>query len=115
VNGWPVRLSLRRTDYKEFERVGGNQAIRADIRVIAATNRDLQSAIDAGTFRSDLFYRLNVFPVEVPHLRARREDIPMLVEYFIHRFARQAGKKIKGIDKKALELVQAYSWPGTGS
>ena len=80
--------------------------------MIAATNRDLQAAIDAGTFRSDLFYRLNVFPIEVPPLRARREDIPMLVEYFIDRFARQAGKKIKCVDKKTLALVQAYPWPG---
>ncbi len=103
---------LRVLQEREFERVGGNQAIRTDVRVIAATNRDLQSAIDAGTFRSDLFYRLNVFPIEVPPLRARREDIPMLVEYFIDRFARQAGKKIKSIDKKTLELVQAYPWPG---
>ena len=103
---------LRVLQEREFERVGGNQAIRTDVRVIAATNRDLQAAIAAGTFRSDLFYRLNVFPIEVPPLRARREDIPMLVEYFIDRFARQAGKKIKSIDKKTLELVQAYPWPG---
>ena len=103
---------LRVLQEHEFERVGGNQAIRTDVRVIAATNRDLQAAIAAGTFRSDLFYRLNVFPIEVPPLRARREDIPMLVEYFIDRFARQAGKKIKSIDKKTMELVQAYPWPG---
>ena len=103
---------LRVLQEREFERVGGNQAIRTDVRVIAATNRDLQSAIAAGTFRSDLFYRLNVFPIEVPPLRARRDDIPMLVEYFIDRFARQAGKRITCIDKKAMELVQAYSWPG---
>ena len=104
---------LRVLQEREFERVGGNQTIRTDVRVIAATNRDLQSAIAAGAFRSDLFYRLNVFPVEVPPLRARKEDIPMLVEYFIDRFARQAGKKkIKCIDKRTLELVQAYSWPG---
>ena len=103
---------LRVLQEREFERVGGNQPIRTDVRVIAATNRDLQSAIDAGTFRSDLFYRLNVFPVEVPPLRARREDIPMLVEYFIDRFARQAGKKIRCVDKKTLALVEAYPWPG---
>jgi PAS domain S-box-containing protein len=103
---------LRVLQEREFERVGGNQAIRTDARVIAATNRDLQSAIDTGAFRSDLFYRLNVFPIEVPPLRARREDIAMLVEYFIDRFARQAGKKIKSIDKKTLELVEAYPWPG---
>ena len=84
---------LRVLQEHEFERVGGNQAIRTDVRVIAATNRDLQEAIAAGTFRSDLFYRLNVFPIEVPPLRARKEDIAMLVEYFIDRFARQAGKR----------------------
>ncbi len=103
---------LRVLQEREFERVGGNQTIRTGVRVIAATNRDLQSAIDAGTFRSDLFYRLNVFPMEVPPLRARREDIPMLVEYFIDRFARQVGKKIKRVDKKTLALVEAYPWPG---
>ena len=103
---------LRVLQEHEFERVGGNQAIRTDVRVIAATNRDLQAAIAAGIFRSDLFYRLNVFPIEVPPLRTRKDDIPMLVEYFIDRFARQEGKKIKSIDKKTLELVQAYPWPG---
>jgi len=103
---------LRVLQEHEFERVGGNQAIRTDVRVIAATNRDLQAAIDAGIFRNDLFYRLNVFPIEVPPLRARKDDIPMLVEYFIDRFARQAGKKITSIDKKTLELVRAYPWPG---
>jgi len=80
--------------------------------VIAATNRDLQAAIDAGTFRSDLFYRLNVFPIEVPPLRERREDIPVLVEYFIDRFARKAGKNIRSVNKKSLELLQSYPWPG---
>ncbi len=103
---------LRVLQEREFERVGGNQAIRTDVRVVAATNRDLQAAISTGTFRSDLFYRLNVFPIEVPPLRARREDIPMLVEYFIDRFARQAGKKISCVDKKTLALVEAYPWPG---
>src|SRR6266542_745230 len=96
----------------EFERVGGTQTIRADVRVIAATNRDLMSAMAAGAFRSDLFYRLNVFPIETPSLRERKEDIPMLVEYFIDRYANKAGKKIKSINKKSLELLQRYSWPG---
>lgn len=86
--------------------------IRADVRVIAATNRDLQFAISAGTFRSDLFYRLNVFPIEIPPLRARREDIPLLAEYFNDRYARKAGKHIKGVNKKTLELLQSYTWPG---
>jgi PAS domain S-box-containing protein len=96
----------------EFERVGGTRSIRTNVRVIAATNRDLQAAIAAGTFRSDLFYRLNVFPIEMPPLRERREDIPMLVEYFINRFARKAGKSIQGVNKKSMDLLQSYPWPG---
>ena len=103
---------LRVLQEHEFERVGGTRRIRADVRVIAATNRDLQAAIISGSFRSDLFYRLNVFPVEIPSLRERREDIPMLVEYFIDRYARKASKQIKRIDKKTLELLQSYAWPG---
>jgi len=103
---------LRVLQEREFERVGGTGSIRTNVRVIAATNRDLQAAIAAGTFRSDLFYRLNVFPIEVPPLRERREDIPMLVEYFIDRFARKAGKSIRSVNKKSLELLQSYPWPG---
>ena len=103
---------LRVLQEREFERVGGSQSIRTDVRVIAATNRDLQAAIASGAFRSDLFYRLNVFPVEVPPLREREEDIPVLVEYFIDRFSRNAGKKIRNIEKRTLELLQSYSWPG---
>jgi len=103
---------LRVLQEHEFERIGGSRRIRADVRVIAATNRDLQGAISAGSFRSDLFYRLNVFPIEMPSLRERREDIPLLVEYFIDRYARKAGKDIKRVNKKALELLQSYSWPG---
>jgi formate hydrogenlyase transcriptional activator len=80
--------------------------------VIAATNRDLQAAIAAGTFRSDLFYRLNVFPIEVPPLRERREDIPVLVAYFVDRYARKAGKRIRSVNKQSLELLQSYPWPG---
>jgi len=83
-----------------------------NVRVIAATNRDLQAAIAASTFRSDLFYRLNVFRSRVPPLRERREDIPVLVEYFIDRYARKAGKNIRGVNKKSLELLQSYPWPG---
>jgi DNA-binding NtrC family response regulator len=97
---------------REFERVGGNQRIRTNARVVAATNRDLDAAIAAGTFRRDLFYRLNVFPIEVPPLRERREDIPLLVEYYIARFARKAGKRIRGISKKTLDLLVSYPWPG---
>jgi PAS domain S-box-containing protein len=103
---------LRVLQEREFERVGGTVSIRTNVRVIAATNRDLQVAIAGDTFRSDLFYRLNVFPIEVPPLRERREDIPMLVEYFIDRFARKAGKRIHGVNKKSLELLQSYPWPG---
>jgi PAS domain S-box-containing protein len=103
---------LRVLQEHEFERVGGSRRIRADVRVIAATNRDLQAAINAGSFRSDLFYRLNVFPIEIPSLRDRREDIPLLVEYFIDRYARKAGKTIKRVNKKTLELLQSYPWPG---
>ena len=103
---------LRVLQEHEFERVGGGQTIRADVRVIAATNRDLMSAMAAGAFRSDLFYRLNVFPIETPPLRERKEDIPMLVEYFSDRYARKAGKTIKSINKKSLELLSRYSWPG---
>jgi PAS domain S-box-containing protein len=103
---------LRVVQEREFERVGGEKVLRADVRVIAATNRDLQAAIDAGSFRSDLYYRLNVFPIIMPPLRRRKEDIPLLVEYFISRFATKAGKKIRGINKATLERLIAYSWPG---
>jgi len=103
---------LRVLQEHEFERVGGTRRIRADVRVITATNRDLQAAISAGSFRSDLFYRLHVFPIEIPSLRERRTDIPLLVEYFIDRYARKAGKNIKRVNKKTLELLQSYPWPG---
>jgi PAS domain S-box-containing protein len=103
---------LRVLQEREFERVGGIGSIRTNVRVVAATNRDLQAAIAAGTFRSDLFYRLNVFPIEVPPLRERREDIPVLVAYFIDRFARKAGKRIHRVNKMTLELLQSYPWPG---
>jgi DNA-binding NtrC family response regulator len=103
---------LRVLQEREFERVGGTQSMRADVRVIAATNRDLKAAMTAGAFRSDLFYRLNVFPIEMPPLRERREDIPLLVEHFIDRFARKAGKQIRGINQKSLGLLQSYPWPG---
>jgi PAS domain S-box-containing protein len=103
---------LRVLQERQFERVGGNQVLFADVRVIAATNRDLDAAISAGTFRADLFYRLNVFPIEVPPLRQRKADIPMLVEYFVKRYAEKVGKQISKIDKSTLELCQAYQWPG---
>ncbi|HTF71257.1 MAG TPA: sigma 54-interacting transcriptional regulator, partial [Edaphobacter sp.] len=103
---------LRVLQEHEFERVGGTGSIPTNVRVIAATNRDLEAAIAAGIFRNDLFYRLNVFPVEVPPLRQRREDVPLLVEYFIDRFARKAGKSFQAINKKSLDLLQSYPWPG---
>jgi transcriptional regulator with GAF, ATPase, and Fis domain len=103
---------LRVLQEREFERVGGTRSIPTNVRVVAATNRDLRAATAAGTFRSDLFYRLNVFPLEMPPLRDRREDIPELVEHFIDRSARNVGKNIRGINKKSLDLLQAYPWPG---
>jgi PAS domain S-box-containing protein len=103
---------LRVLQEREFERVGGTQPIRIDVRVIAATNRDLGTAVASGSFRQDLFYRLNVFPIEVPPLRERQDDILLLVEYFVHRYASRTGKNIRSIDKKTLDLLQAYDWPG---
>jgi PAS domain S-box-containing protein len=103
---------LRVLQEHEFERVGGTGSIQTNVRVIAATNRDLDASIGAGVFRSDLFYRLNVFPIEMPPLRERREDIPILVAYFLDRFTRRAGKRFETINKKSLDLLQSYSWPG---
>ncbi len=103
---------LRVLQEREFERVGGTEVLRADVRVISATNRDLQAAIMDGGFRSDLYYRLNVFPIKLPPLRERKEDVPLLVNYFVDRYATRAGKKIKHIQKKALDALQEYSWPG---
>ena len=103
---------LRVLQEHEFERIGGNRPIHANVRVIAATNRDLQVAIQDGLFRSDLFYRLHVFPIDIPPLRERGEDIALLVEYFIDRYARQAGKKIRSVNKRTLQLLESYPWPG---
>jgi PAS domain S-box-containing protein len=103
---------LRVLQEREFERVGGGRTIHVDVRVIAATNRDLKAAVAKGTFRQDLFYRLNVFPIELPPLRERKDDILMLVEYFVHRYASRAGKNIQSIDKTTLDLLQSYDWPG---
>ena len=103
---------LRVLQERQIERVGGSRAIPVDVRVIAATNRELSAAIAAGTFRSDLFYRLNVFPIQVPPLRKRAEDIPILVEYFVKRFAEKMAKRIRQIDKRTLELCDRYPWPG---
>ena len=103
---------LRVLQEREFERVGGREPIRVDVRVIAATNRDLTAAVADGTFREDLFYRLNVFPLEMPALRERREDIPMLVQYFISRYAGKAGKTFRRVSKRTLDRLQSYPWPG---
>ena len=103
---------LRVLQEREFERVGGGHPIHVDVRVIAATNRDLKAAIASGAFRQDLFYRLNVFPIALPPLRERQDDILMLVEYFVQRYASRAGKNIRTIDKKTLDLLQSYEWPG---
>jgi transcriptional regulator with GAF, ATPase, and Fis domain len=103
---------LRVLQEREFERVGGAQSIRLDVRVVAATNRDLRAATATGIFRQDLFYRLNVFPIEVPPLRGRPDDILMLVEYFVHCYASRTGKHIRSIDQKTAELFQSYTWPG---
>jgi transcriptional regulator with GAF, ATPase, and Fis domain len=103
---------LRVLQEHEFERVGGTRSIQTNVRVIAATNRNLQAAIAAGTFRSDLFYRLNVFPILIPPLRERREDIPLLVGYFIDRYARKSGKYFQALNKNSLDALQSYPWPG---
>jgi PAS domain S-box-containing protein len=103
---------LRVLQERQFERVGSNRVIRVDVRIIAATNLDLTTAITSGDFRSDLFYRLNVFPIAVPPLRERKEDIPMLIEYFVKRYAEKARKTIRKIDKSTFKLCQSYSWPG---
>jgi transcriptional regulator with GAF, ATPase, and Fis domain len=109
----PTQIALLRVlQERTFERVGGTQSILVEVRVLAATNRDLQAAVEAGTFRQDLFYRLNVFPIHIPPLRDRVKDIPLLVDYFAKRYATKAGKKINSIKRKTLELLQAYDWPG---
>jgi formate hydrogenlyase transcriptional activator len=103
---------LRVLQEREIERIGGNNSIPVDVRVLAATHRDLNALVAEGRFREDLLYRLNVVPIEVPPLRERVADIPLLVEYFIDRFGKRAGKKFKTIDKKSLKALQSYAWPG---
>jgi formate hydrogenlyase transcriptional activator len=103
---------LRVLQEREIERVGSVRPILVDVRVIAATNRDLENAVAEGTFRRDLFYRLNIFPIQIPSLRERVDDIPLLVEYFIERYAKKAGKGIRKIAKKTFEIFQSYEWPG---
>jgi formate hydrogenlyase transcriptional activator len=103
---------LRVLQEREIERVGGNKPIAVDVRVLAATHRDLNALVTEGKFRKDLLYRLNVVPIEMPPLRERQADIPLLAEYFIDRFGKRAGKKFRTIDKKSLKVLQAYHWPG---
>jgi formate hydrogenlyase transcriptional activator len=103
---------LRVLQEHEFERVGGNQTIPVDVRVLAATNKDLRAAVVDGTFRQDLFYRLNVVPIQVPALRDRVDDIPLLVEYLVDRYAKKAGKRIRSVSKNTLDLFEGYDWPG---
>jgi len=105
-------MLLRVLQELEFERVGGSGPIRVNVRVIAATNRDLHAAVANGTFRADLFYRLNVFPMHVPALRDRRPDVPLLVEYFTHRYAQRVGKRIRRVTTATSTLLQSYDWPG---
>jgi PAS domain S-box-containing protein len=103
---------LRVLQEQSFERVGGTETLSVDVRVIAATNRDLQAEVDAGRFRSDLFYRLNIFPIEIPPLRDRREDIPLLADHFCQKFAERTGKDIEGVSGNARSILQRYDWPG---
>jgi transcriptional regulator with PAS, ATPase and Fis domain len=103
---------LRALQEQEFERVGGTKTLRVDVRVIAATNRDLREAVKAGRFRSDLYYRINVFPLEVPPLRERREDIPLLAQHFLRRFAKKLGKPLEDIGRASMERLARYGWPG---
>jgi formate hydrogenlyase transcriptional activator len=103
---------LRVLQEKEFERVGSNHPVSVDVRLVAATNRDLRAAVAAGTFRRDLFYRLNVVPITVPSLRERAEDIPLLVEYLVARYSKEGGKRVRHISKHTLRQLQAYRWPG---
>jgi formate hydrogenlyase transcriptional activator len=103
---------LRVLQEREIERVGGNKPIPVDVRVLAATHHDLNALVAEGRFREDLLYRLSVVPIEVPPLRERVADIPLLLEYFIDRFGKRAGKKFRTIDKKSLKVLQAYGWPG---
>jgi formate hydrogenlyase transcriptional activator len=115
VGDFPAEIQialLRVLQEREIERVGGNKPISIDVRVLAATHRDLSALAAEGKFRKDLLYRLNVVPIEMPSLRERSADIPLLVEYFIDRFGKKAGKKFKTIDKATLKLFQAYDWPG---
>ena len=103
---------LRAIQDQEFERVGGNRTIRTDARLVAATNRDLKAMVEEGKFRADLYYRLHVFPLHVPPLRERREDIPLLTRYFVQKHAQRMGRNIDTIPTSVLEALTNYDWPG---
>ena len=103
---------LRFLQEREFQRLGGNQTIRSDLRIISATNRDLEGKLQDGTFREDLFYRLNVVVMNIPPLQERREDVPLLIEHFIARFSEENGKKIEGMSREAQDLLLKYNYPG---
>src|ERR1700722_14240936 len=111
----PIALQvklLRALQEREIERIGGKRTIKLDVRIIVATNRDLEKEVAEGRFRDDLYYRLNIFPIRVPELKDRKEDIPLLVSHFICRLAGKTGRKIKGISKEALQGMLLYDWPG---
>jgi transcriptional regulator with PAS, ATPase and Fis domain len=103
---------LRVLQEREFERLGGTKTVKVDVRLVAATNRDLREALEQGTFREDLYYRLNVVPIDIAPLRERKEDVPELVNIFIARFAGDSGKPVEGITPEALHLLTNYHWPG---
>jgi transcriptional regulator with GAF, ATPase, and Fis domain len=103
---------LRVLQEKEFERLGGKSTVRSDVRIVAATNRELEKEVERGKFRSDLFFRLNVFPILVPPLRERKDDIPLLVKYFIDKYSKKIGKEHKSIKKSDLDMLLKYDWPG---
>jgi transcriptional regulator with GAF, ATPase, and Fis domain len=115
IGEMPLELQtklLRVVQDGEFERLGGSKTIKVNVRIIASTNRDLEEAIRNNTFREDLFYRLNVFPITIPPLRQRKEDIPLLVDYFVAKFNKKIGKKIETVPKETLDMLHAYHWPG---
>jgi transcriptional regulator of acetoin/glycerol metabolism len=103
---------LRVLQEQEFERVGGSQTIRADVRLVAATSRDLASEVNAGRFRPDLYYRINIFPIRVPPLRDRRDDIPLLVDHFLRKLSPKLGKSVEGVSRGSMHRLQDYHWPG---
>ena len=103
---------LRVLQEKEFERLGGKSTVHSDVRIVAATNRNLEKEVEQGKFRSDLFFRLNVFPIIVPPLRERKDDIPLLIKYFIDKYSKKLGKEVKSIKKSDLDILLKYDWPG---